>query len=207
MSDNKKTIITPLKDGPLIVENLTNFHGVDGEIETTSSMALCRCGQSKNKPYCDGSHVTAGFTDERGENENDKRLVFKGNPITIYENVAICSHAGFCPNGKPDQWRPKTERGGFTDEELIAKIRKCPSGALSYAHGQTEFRDQQRAPKITIVKDGPLNVEGNIELRNTQWGEGASQEHYSLCRCGASKMKPFCDGSHDEVWKNGEDAF
>lgn len=204
MKEKVLPTITPIKDGPLRVENLETFEGVDGEIQTTREMALCRCGQSKNKPFCDGRHVEAGFTDERGENSDDKRLVFPGDPITFYENVAICSHAGFCPNGMPDKWR---EEGEFTDEELVEKVRQCPSGALSYARGNVEHRDQERPPKITMVKDGPLQVEGGIELRNTEWGEGASREHYTLCRCGASKMKPFCDGAHDVVWKNGEDAY
>ncbi|MGJ8677019.1 MAG: glutamate synthase-related protein [Akkermansiaceae bacterium] len=60
---------------------------------------------------------------------------------------------------------------------------------------------------MKLKKDGPLEIEGGIELHNTEWGEGASREHYALCRCGASKMKPFCDGTHDEVWKHGEDDY
>ncbi len=209
MINKNSTTITPLKDGPLLVEGLNAFEGVDGQIEITQEMALCRCGQSKNKPFCDGVHVAYGFTDERGENEDDERLVFPGDPITIYENVAICSHAGYCPNGKPDKWRPKTKNGGFTDEELIEKISKCPSGTLSYAHGTTEHRNPKagRPRKIRMRKDGPFEIEGGIELQNTKWGEGASREHYALCRCGASKMKPFCDGTHDEVWKHGEEDY
>lgn len=209
MKNKENIIITPLKDGPLRVEGLHTFESVEGQIKTTQEMALCRCGQSKNKPFCDDTHFTYGFTDERDENEDDERLVFPGDPITIYENVAICSHAGYCPNGKPDKWRPKTKNGGFTDEELIEKIHKCPSGALSYARGTTEHRDPKagRPPKIWIRKNGPLEIEGGIELRNTEWGEGSSREHYTLCRCGASKMKPFCDGTHDEVWKHGEGEY
>jgi glutamate synthase domain-containing protein 2/uncharacterized Fe-S cluster protein YjdI len=204
MKNNRHPIITPIKDGPLRVENLLSLDGVDGPIQTTSEMVLCRCGHSKNKPFCDGRHVEAGFSDEQGENVDDERLVFPGDPITFYENIAICSHAGFCPSGKPDNWR---EDGKFTDEELVEKVRKCPSGALSYARGETEHRDHDRSPKMSLVKDGPLRIEGGIELRNMQWGEGASKEHFTLCRCGASKMKPFCDGAHDDVWKNGEDAY
>ena len=89
MTEEKRAIITPIKDGPLRVENLKTFEGVDGEIQTTREMALCRCGQSKNKPFSDGRHVKSGFTDDRGENSDDKRLVFPGDPITFYENVAI----------------------------------------------------------------------------------------------------------------------
>ncbi len=204
MNNDQLPTITPVKDGPLRFENVAVFEGVDGAIKTENVIALCRCGQSQNKPFCDGRHVAAGFTSERGENEDDKRLVFEGDPITFYENVAICSHAGFCPSGMPDKWR---EEGEFTDEELVEKVRKCPSGALSYARGSTEHRDQERPCKVRLKKDGPLEIEGGIELRNTEWGEGASREHYALCRCGASKMKPFCDGTHDEVWAHGEDDF
>ncbi len=203
MENKKRPVITPIKNGPLRVENVSHFESDEGTIPTSEEMILCRCGQSKNQPFCDGQHVIVGFTDEPTDNPNDERLVFPGDPITFYENVAICSHAGFCPKGKPDKWR---EDGEFSDEELVEKVRKCPSGALSYACGDIEFRDQDRPAKMTLIKDGPIQVEGGIELRNTVWAEGASKEHYALCRCGASKMKPFCDGTHDEVWKQGEET-
>ena len=202
MATPEEPLIVPLKNGPLRVSGLKTFEDEDGPRETEVEMALCRCGQSKNKPFCDGVHVACGFSDERPENENDKRLTFPGDPITFYENVAICSHAGFCLSGMPDKWRAE---GKHTDEELVEPVKKCPSGALSYSRGETEYRDQERPPKVRVVKDGPLEIEGGIELRNTDWGEGASKEHYALCRCGASKMKPFCDGAHDKVWKDGED--
>lgn len=209
MANKNCTTITPLKNGPLRIEGLKILEAIDGQIQTTQEMLLCRCGQSKNKPFCDGLHVACDFKDKRGENEDDKRLIFPGDPITIYENVAICSHAGYCPNGKPDKWRPKIHNSGFTDEQLIEKIKKCPSGALSYARGMTEHRNPNagRPQRIRIRKDGPLEIEGGIELRNAEWGECASREHYTLCRCGASKMKPFCDGTHDVVWKNGEEDY
>lgn len=204
MEKDEKPTITPLENGPLLVAKLTGLEGEDGVIKTDPKTALCRCGMSKNKPFCDGAHADAGFSSERGKNENDERLVFEGDPVTFYENIAICSHAGFCPRGTPGDWRPEDGEQEFTDEELIEKVRKCPSGALSYARGGSEHRDQERPPKIRVKQGGPLEIEGGIELRNTEWGEGASREHYALCRCGASKMKPFCDGSHDEVWADGE---
>lgn len=50
-----------------------------------------------------------------------------------------------------------------------------------------------------MTKDGPYAVEGAVELVDGQWAQGASKARYTLCRCGASKNKPFCDGSHFEV--------
>ena len=61
---------------------------------------------------------------------------------------------------------------------------------------QTESIDQNRAPAIQVTKDGPYRVTGSVELAEVDWGEGVSREPYTLCRCGASRNKPFCDGGH-----------
>ena len=62
----------------------------------------------------------------------------------------------------------------------------------------------ERASKITPTANGPYAVTGGIELAGVTFGDGASREHYTLCRCGASKNKPFCDGSHwDAGFKDG----
>ena len=85
---------------------------------------------------------------------------------------------------------------GAEAEVIIETIRKCPSGALSYSIEDVEHRDQERKPTITVSKDGPYYVTGGIELINEPRGEGALTEHFTLCRCGGSKNKPFCDGTH-----------
>jgi len=81
-------------------------------------------------------------------------------------------------------------------QEIIAVIRKCPSGALSYAIDGVEATPPERAPMVTVADNGPYQITGGIELMAVKQGHGASSEHYTLCRCGASKNKPFCDGSH-----------
>ncbi|HEV3085908.1 MAG TPA: CDGSH iron-sulfur domain-containing protein, partial [Candidatus Elarobacter sp.] len=58
------------------------------------------------------------------------------------------------------------------------------------------YRDVERAPLIYVSKDGPYHVQGGIKLSGETLNEGASPEHYALCRCGQSKNKPFCDGTH-----------
>jgi hypothetical protein len=81
-------------------------------------------------------------------------------------------------------------------EAIIETIKKCPSGALSYSIDDVEYRDQEREPMITVTKDGPYAITGGVELMGQTLGEGASTEHYTLCRCGASRNKPFCSGQH-----------
>jgi hypothetical protein len=61
--------------------------------------------------------------------------------------------------------------------------------------------DQQRAPAIEVSRDGPYRVTGGVTLldgdgNSEPRNEGASIEHYSLCRCGKSQNKPFCSGMH-----------
>ena len=81
---------------------------------------------------------------------------------------------------------------------IIEVVKSCPSGALSYALDDAEHRDTAREAKLIVDDLSPIRVEGGIELEAARWGEGASREHYALCTCGQSRMKPFCDGSHDQ---------
>ncbi|MGH8722244.1 MAG: CDGSH iron-sulfur domain-containing protein, partial [Burkholderiales bacterium] len=84
-------------------------------------------------------------------------------------------------------------------EKIIATIAKCPSGALSYSIDGVKAEPPGRAPMVTVTDDGPYAITGGIELLGVAFGEGASREHYTLCRCGASRNKPFCDGAHWDV--------
>lgn len=207
-AQNEKPKIVPLPNGPYyllndpeprVVENLTNSKGAP--LSTVRGVALCRCGGSKNKPFCDGTHGTNGFSSEKlTDGKLDKRDNYAGRKITIHDNRGICAHAGQCTDNLPAVWKLKVEPwidpDGATVEAIIATIRKCPSGALSYSIDQVEHRDQDRKPMVTVSKDGPYQVTGGIELMGVPRGEGASTEHYTLCRCGGSKNKPFCDGTH-----------
>src|ERR671914_198021 len=196
---------------PKLVENLKNSKGEP--LLAIRGVSLCRCGDSNNKPFCDGTHGKIGFSSENkkevAENSNghhiakDKRKNYVGKRITIHDNRKICSHAAECVNNLPSVFkmnaRPWINPDGAEIEEIIDTIRKCPSGALSYSVDRVEYRDQnERKPMITISEDGPYHVTGWINLigDNIQWAEGSSKEHYVLCRCGASNNKPFCDGMH-----------
>lgn len=221
--EKEKPKILPLPNGPYyllndtkpkIVENLQNSKGEP--LSTVIGIALCRCGASKNKPFCDGTHATIGFSSQNDESKKnaikDKRKNYVGNnKITIHDNRRICSHAKECVNNLSSVFRensrPWIDPNGASLKEIIQTIRKCPSGALSYSIDGVEYRDQDdRKPMVTVSKNGPYVITGGMELiitgennNNIQFGERASKEHYTLCRCGASANKPFCDGTHNVI--------
>jgi CDGSH-type Zn-finger protein len=168
---------------------------------TARGVALCRCGASKNKPFCDGTHSTNGFSSANtADPALNKREAHVGKHITIFDNRALCAHAGLCTDKLKAVFRygsePWIDADGATVEEIIDTVRKCPSGALSYAIDGIEALAPSREEMVTVTDNGPYAITGSVELMGVAFGEGASKEHYTLCRCGASKNKPFCDGSH-----------
>jgi len=198
-------------NGPLLVTNVDDVHDWLGRpLPAQPMIALCRCGLSATKPYCDGSHAQ-GFDDAKDPARvPDRRDTYVGVQVTILDNRGTCQHAGLCSDRLKTVFRTKEEpfvapSGGRMDE-IIRAVRDCPSGALSYALDGVEARADvdhhgTRAPSIEVTKDGPYRVHGGVALvdangddvaRNT----GASTEHYALCRCGHAQNKPFCTGMH-----------
>ena len=199
-------------NGPLLVTNagaLRDWLGL--ELPTQPQMALCRCGASVTKPFCDGTHATIAFSEEKDPKRvPDRRDTYVGQQVTIHDNRGICQHAGFCTDRLATVFRagqePFVAPSGGRMDEIIRAVRDCPSGALSYAIDGVEARDEvdhhgRREPSIEVTKDGPYRITGGLPLhdhrgRDVARDEGASLEHYALCRCGQSQNKPFCSGMH-----------
>ena len=85
---------------------------------------------------------------------------------------------------------------GASSEEIMRVIDRCPSGALSYRKADGS---EPPSVKIKVVKNGPLLVEGDCLLVDRDGKEEAVRGPFALCRCGGSKKKPFCDGSHAKI--------
>lgn len=184
---------------PHLVPNIRKSNG--DPCSTVTGVALCRCGQSSNKPFCDGTHGRIGFSDKKlGGGAPDKRIDYAGKQITIHDNRGICSHSGYCTDHLQSVFRlnqePWIDPGGASVQDIIDTVSQCPSGALSYTVDHVEHRDQERPPMVTVTKNGPYAITGGMVLIDQTPGEGASSEHYTLCRCGGSRNKPFCDGTH-----------
>ena len=153
--------ITCAKNGPYLVRGLGAFRNSFGEsIPTKETLALCRCGASRTKPFCDGTHSKVGFSDEKlPGRQPDRRDDYEGKRITIHDNRGICSHAGHCTDGLPKVWRMRTEPwidpDGAGPEEIVEVVRRCPSGALSHSVEGEEHRDQERSPAIQLTREPP----------------------------------------------------
>ncbi len=196
-------------NGPFLVRDLEELKDAQGNgIDAKPVMALCRCGGSANKPFCDGSHLRNGFSDARlADGSTDQRESYADRRIVIHDNRSICAHAGRCTDALGAVFKYKIEPwidpSGAEAEAVIEAIRGCPSGALSYTLDGVDGADPARAPSITATQDGPYAVAGGVRLANATWAQGASNEHFTLCRCGGSANKPFCDGTHWSIGFKG----
>lgn len=164
---------------------------------------LCRCGQSGDKPFCDGTHRKAGFdgtcTADRAPGAT-RRKAFKGVGIVMTDDESLCAGYAFCdPHGSV--WRQIADTG---DPAVRARVEKqiamCPSGRLQYAASADAAPvEVSYPPTVALIPDGPLWVLGGIPVETADGFTYEVRNRQLLCRCGASLNKPFCDGSHRRV--------
>jgi CDGSH-type Zn-finger protein len=206
-----KTSIDIMEDGPFIVDNLQVLENSRAQkIESKKKIVLCRCGASENKPFCDGTHSKVGFSGKReAKIKLDKEKEYDGKGISVFYNAVLCYHAAQCVGNLPAVFdvnsKPWINPDNSDKESIMSTIKKCPSGALSYKLGDEHIRDFNGEQKIRIEKDGPYRVSGNIELKIEEELQPPSKKHFALCRCGASKNKPYCDGSHSNIGFSDDD--
>lgn len=170
------------------------------------SVRLCRCGHSGNKPYCDGSHFKVGFvgTETASREPYAKQCeTFEGPGMNMTDAQDLCSSARFCHRGG-GAWKLVEESDDPKAKELlIQECAQCPSGRLVAMDKKTgKPIEPELEPSIGIVEDpqkkasGPLWVKGGIPIVSADGFEYEVRNRVTLCRCGNSKNKPFCDGSH-----------
>ena len=192
----------------------------DGAFEVRADYVLCRCGASRNKPFCDGSHARVGFdgteTADSGASAQ-RRKVYAGAGMTLFDDRPLCIHAGFCTNRDTDAWQLVARTADVqVRTQLVGMIEHCPSGALGWAPepasaggpdaagtGQPEATEPHLCPAIGVVTDGPLWVTGGVEVRRADGAVLERRNRVTLCRCGRSQQKPLCDGSHAAVGEEG----
>jgi len=213
----KKCKVVIAKDGPYLVSGLplakeTIVPGKGGIPEKWSpgprypdkeNYALCRCGRSGCKPYCDGSH-TDGFD---GKETASKKSYAKqaerieGTGLALTDAQDLCAAARFCHRGG-SVWRLTMKSGNaHSKKTAIEDACDCPSGRL-VAWDKGKSVEPAFKPSISLVEDpqkkvsGPIWLKGSIPVQSSDGHVYEVRNRVTLCRCGRSSNKPFCDGTH-----------
>lgn len=175
-------------------------------IPTGEKYALCRCGHSANKPLCDGSHFAEDFdgaeTAERSP-YTEQASCANGPGLRLLDARKLCAEARFCDRagGLWNLVNRCDEPGILALAEEEAAL--CPSGRYVACDPVTgEPHEPEFEPSIWLIEDPSLGVSGAVWVRGgipIVSADGTPYEvrnRVTLCRCGHSKNKPFCDGSH-----------
>lgn len=180
--------------------------------ETGSCYVLCRCGNSHDKPFCDGTHCQAGFdgceTADTGPITARQATLPGSTRFMVRRDQTLCSQSGFCGNrfGTIDQLVLQADDPGVR-LQVIAMVELCPSGALTCAlepSGEEIEPDlpQQVAVTTDITSDGAVRgalwVTGGIQVEGSGGQLYEVRNRVTLCCCGRSENKPLCDGKHRE---------
>ena len=224
----KKKCVSVTEDGPYYVTGGLGIQkeivitGKEGEpvrwgkgakIKASADYCLCRCGHSKTKPFCDSSHVKAGFKGK--ETATMKKYLSqaektRGPGLLLTDAPSLCSATRFC-HLLGGTWK-LTEKSGDkkSKAEAIREACSCPSGRL-VAWDRKKPIEPKFAPSISLIEDpgahvsGPIWVKGGVQVISAAGKKYEIRNRVTLCRCGHSTNKPFCDGSHMDIGFNDGD--
>ncbi|NNE97809.1 MAG: hypothetical protein HKN25_02180 [Pyrinomonadaceae bacterium] len=137
---------------------------------------------------------------------DEKVHEYSSDEITVIWKPDICIHSAECVKGLPHVFKPKdnpwVQIEKATPEEIREAIDRCPSGALSYRVENPETPEPEDSNRIRVkaTKNGPFIISGDVEIEDRDGNvRPCPGKTTALCRCGASRNKPFCDGSHTGV--------
>jgi CDGSH-type Zn-finger protein len=224
-SEKGEAKITVSKNGPYVVKGnvplsiqviAPNEEGFSWEWKEAKEFeipkngyALCRCGRSSHKPFCDGTHAKIGF--DYTETAARKPFVrqaetFDGSTMALSDAEDLCAFARFCdPGGQIWNLIERTDDPKIRDL-VIREANHCPAGRLVVFDKNTgEEIEHDLSKSIGVVEDpvvdcsGPLWVRGGIKIESPNGKPYETRNRLTLCRCGASSNMPFCNGSHASI--------
>jgi CDGSH-type Zn-finger protein len=207
-----------LVTGPLPLAKVTIGANEDGEsvrydwgktYKTQSQYELCRCGHSDHKPFCDGTHAKIGFDGTETASRKpyrDQAKLIEGPVLSLSDAESLCAFARFCdPNGQVWRLVEETDQAK-AKREFVQQTCDCPSGRLVAWDNETgQPIEPKLEPSLGLIEDpveqcsGPIWARGGIQVVAADGFRYEIRNRVTLCRCGASKNKPFCDGSHAAI--------
>jgi|WetSurMetagenome_2_1015567.scaffolds.fasta_scaffold79893_2 CDGSH-type Zn-finger protein len=216
VKNNCKIKISP--DGPYLVsggvplsEKVITPKGNSYELKEgrqlpqTEEYALCRCGHSKNAPFCDGSHINCQFkgTETAIKNKYLDRADLQEGPSVNLLDDNRCAFARFCHRERGIVWDlVENSNDPECRQEAIEGADACPSGRLVAVEKTGEFIESTYKPSIEIIQDpergvsAGIYVKGSISIESSDGDVYEVRNKVALCRCGKSENKPFCDANH-----------
>ncbi|UFX47546.1 CDGSH iron-sulfur domain-containing protein [Bradyrhizobium sp. 41S5] len=198
----KQTIMTNAEDGSEAWQE-------GPAVAHRQTYTLCRCGASQTKPFCDGSHLKIGFVGTEtasGDAYLDHANLLNGPILQLTDAESLFAFGRFCdPNGSVWSQVAQTDDRGVRTM-FVRQVNECPSGRL-VAWDKTSGKPVEHALPVSIglIEDpeqqcsGPLWLRGGIPAVAADRFEYEVRNRVTLCRCGESKNKPFCDGTHAAI--------
>lgn len=219
-SENKKKIQT-LHNGPYQVTgniplNQLRFMAENKKVPTSykeiqkyepgDTYYLCRCGRTKTHPFCDGSHLYGipfdGTETASHKSYSEMAEKIEGKQIDLMDAKELCAVARFCDT-HGDTWTLVEESTEPESRKIIeAQCGHCPSGRLTAVTKEGEQLEPDLPQEISMLEDipvkahGPIWVKGGIPIEDAKGEMYPIRNRVTLCRCGKSKNKPFCDAAH-----------
>jgi CDGSH-type Zn-finger protein len=213
--------ITIQKSGPYLVEGnipLNEVYMIYGESGYPESWqvakeyplkekyTLCRCGYTEKYPFCDGNHIRQDFIGKEVASNNpfnQEAKIYEGTELNLKDVKKLCVLAQFC-NREGGVWQLIRESElPILREIAIEEANNCPAGRLIAVDNSTgEDIEPNFEPSISLIIDpddnsvGAIWVKGNIPIISSNGFTYEIRNRVTLCRCGKSANKPFCDGSH-----------
>lgn len=193
----KEKIITPEGKGYKLTEGR--------ELPQAETYSLCRCGHSKNAPFCDGAHSCVGFkgTETASRKKFSERAkLLKGHSMDLLDD-GRCASVRFCYTNKGDAWTLVKSSETEEDQSLAVKAAgDCLAGRLVAVSKSGQELEPELASEIIILQDpekgvsAGIFVSGGIPIESEDGYTYEIRNRVALCRCGTSRNKPFCDGFH-----------
>lgn len=129
---------------------------------------------------------------------------YDSDDVTVFFEPRRCIHAAECVHGLPQVFdpdkRPWIDPKKAGADQIAEVVHRCPTGALTYErHDDGGSEETLETTQGRLAENGPVYLRGRILLKSAEGETLVECTRLALCRCGASKNKPFCDGRHTEI--------
>ncbi|MFA6924986.1 MAG: (4Fe-4S)-binding protein [Bacteroidales bacterium] len=135
---------------------------------------------------------------------------YTNGEITVFWRPKLCNHNGYCYENLESVFdpldRPWVNMDGASTKEIADTVEHCPTGALTYKRNSELIKDNKKEMVkdrdnviINVTPNGPFLIKGDFIIIDKDGTQLPKRDKATLCRCGASRNMPFCDGIHKEI--------